>query len=308
MSRILVIVALIALFDLLVFSTPAGAQSPTHPSRQVAETANVKNVASLTTTDLLNTQDFAPAVKEAPATRSRVVNVSTKNAVNNQPAEREGLKGKKGMSPTSEGQAGTVAAVADVMRPAVLPAPPSAEVETAPRINAAPQRISTGNGTVDELVTQSAQRNGVDPRLIFAVMQQESGFNPRATSYKGARGLMQLMPATAARFGVTDIYDPAQNIEGGARYLRFLLDTFRGDVELALAGYNAGEYAVIRSGNRIPPYRETQDYVRRISAHYERLQNGAPMRRIASVSTAPAASGRKAEGGILAVGATMTEY
>src|SRR5262249_6808877 len=98
---------------------------------------------------------------------------------------------------------------------------------------------TTGNPKYDELVKQSASRNGVDPNLMLAVMRQESGFNSRALSYKGATGLMQLMPGTAARFGVTNIYDPAQNIEGGARYLRFLLDTFDGDVKLALAGYNA---------------------------------------------------------------------
>lgn len=300
MSRILVIVALIVLGNLLVFSTPAGAQSPTFPVEQVAEKATVKNVVSLTTTDLLNTQDFAPSVKEVPATRSRVINPAAKNAAQTKPTEVEGLKGKKGMLATTEGQ--TVAVIADeVMRPTALPAP--ADVDTTPRVTAAPLR--TGNGNVDALVTQAAQRHGVDPRLIFAVMQQESGFNPRATSYKGARGLMQLMPATAIRFGVSDIYDPTQNIEGGVRYMRFLLDTFKGDVELALAGYNAGENAVIRYGNRIPPYRETQDYVRKISAHYERLLNGAPLRRVATAVPAPT---RKPTGGVLTVGATMTEY
>jgi soluble lytic murein transglycosylase-like protein len=85
---------------------------------------------------------------------------------------------------------------------------------------------------------------------------------------------MQLMPGTAARFGVRNIFDPEQNIEGGARYMRYLLDHFKGDVALALAGYNAGEGAVLKYGRRIPPYRETQDYVRRISQRYARLTNG----------------------------------
>jgi hypothetical protein len=128
--------------------------------------------------------------------------------------------------------------------------------------------ISTGNPKYDQLIAESAARNGVDPNLIVAVMRQESGFNSRARSYKGATGLMQLMPGTAARFGVTNIYDPQQNIEGGARYLRFLLDMFEGDVSLTLAGYNAGENAVINHGYRIPRYRETQNYVRSISARY----------------------------------------
>jgi soluble lytic murein transglycosylase-like protein len=128
---------------------------------------------------------------------------------------------------------------------------------------------TTGNPKYDEFIAQSAARNGVDPNLIIAVMRQESGFNLRARSYKGATGLMQLMPATAQRFGVTNIWDAGQNIEGGARYLRFLLDSFNGDVKLALAGYNAGEHAVVNSGFRVPRYRETQNYVRSISARYE---------------------------------------
>jgi soluble lytic murein transglycosylase-like protein len=118
------------------------------------------------------------------------------------------------------------------------------------------------------MIMESAARNGIDPALIVAIMRQESGFKPNALSHKGARGLMQLIPATARRFGVANIWDPAQNIEGGARYLRFLLDTFNGDVKLALAGYNAGENAVIGAGYRIPRYRETQAYVRNISARY----------------------------------------
>ncbi len=129
---------------------------------------------------------------------------------------------------------------------------------------------TTGNPTYDSLVRQSAARHGVDPNLVFAVMRQESGFQPRAVSYKGASGLMQLMPATAQRLGVTNIFDPAQNIDAGTKYLRFLLDMFKGDVHLALAGYNAGENAVIRSGYQIPKYRETQNYVKSISAKYTR--------------------------------------
>jgi soluble lytic murein transglycosylase-like protein len=102
-------------------------------------------------------------------------------------------------------------------------------------------------------------------------MSQESAFDARAVSPKGARGLMQLMPATAARFGVKDIFDPAQNIEAGARYLRFLLDLFDGDISLALAGYNAGEGAVKKYGYTVPPYRETVNYVRKIRRRYSSL-------------------------------------
>jgi soluble lytic murein transglycosylase-like protein len=109
--------------------------------------------------------------------------------------------------------------------------------------------------------------------LLYSVMHQESSFKSHAVSPKGARGLMQLMPGTAARYGVTNIFDARQNIEGGARYLHFLLDRFNGDVNLALAGYNAGEGAVDKYGWQIPPYAETQEYVRRISRRYALLRD-----------------------------------
>ena len=127
---------------------------------------------------------------------------------------------------------------------------------------------STGNQLIDSYIVDSSGRYKIDPLLIYAQMNQESSFKVRATSNKGASGLMQLMPATARRMGVTNIYDPRQNIEGGVKYMRLLLDMFDGDVNLALAGYNAGEGAVIKYGYQIPPYNETQDYVRRISQRY----------------------------------------
>ena len=130
--------------------------------------------------------------------------------------------------------------------------------------------FTTGDDAVDAYIVDSSRRYSIDPLLIFAQMRQESSFNRRATSNKGASGLMQLMPATARRMGVSDIYDPQQNIEGGVKYMRLLLDMF-GDVNLALAGYNAGEGAVIKYGYQIPPYNETQDYVRRISARYRAI-------------------------------------
>jgi soluble lytic murein transglycosylase-like protein len=133
--------------------------------------------------------------------------------------------------------------------------------------------FTTGNATVDNYIVDSGKRNGVDPVLLYAIMHQESTFKQRAISPKGARGLMQLMPGTAARFGVTNIFDPRQNIEGGTRYVRYLLDLFDGDVELALAGYNAGEGAVMKYRNRVPPYSETQEYVRRIGRRYALMRD-----------------------------------
>jgi hypothetical protein len=132
---------------------------------------------------------------------------------------------------------------------------------------------TTGSAQVDSYLVDSGERNGVDPLLLYSVMHQESSFKSHAVSPKGARGLMQLMPGTAARFGVTSIFDPRQNIEGGARYLRFLLDRFDGDVNLTLAGYNAGEGAVEKYGRQIPPYAETQEYVRRIWRRYSLIQD-----------------------------------
>jgi len=134
--------------------------------------------------------------------------------------------------------------------------------------------FTTGNSLHDSYILDSSRRYNIDPLLIYSQMHQESSFHIRATSNKGASGLMQLMPATARRFGVTSIYDPKQNIDAGIRYMRWLLDTFNGDVVLALAGYNAGEGAVMKYGWNVPPYRETQEYVRRITSRYSAITDG----------------------------------
>jgi Zn-finger nucleic acid-binding protein len=132
------------------------------------------------------------------------------------------------------------------------------------------QGWSTGRAGLDALIRQNGNKYNVDPYLIFLVMEQESHFNTHAVSPKGARGLMQLMPGTAARFGVRRSHDPAQNISGGTRYLRELLNRFNNRVDLVLASYNAGEGAVAKFGNRVPPYRETRNYVKKISYRYKR--------------------------------------
>lgn len=153
--------------------------------------------------------------------------------------------------------------------------------------------FTTGNASIDNFIVDSGRRNAVDPLLLYAIMHQESTFKPRAMSNKGARGLMQLMPGTAARFGVNSIWDPKQNIEGGSRYMRFLLDTFDGNVELALAGYNAGEGAVMKYGYRIPPYNETQEYVRRISKRYALIRDPLSARNASLVTRDQIAENQK---------------
>lgn len=135
--------------------------------------------------------------------------------------------------------------------------------------------FTTGDAVIDTYIVESSRRYSIDPLLIYAQMHQESAFKLKARSYKGASGLMQLMPATARRFGVTDIYDPKQNIDAGVKYMRWLLNKFNGDVVLALAGYNAGEGAVMKYGYEVPPYRETREYVRRITTRYQSISNGS---------------------------------
>jgi soluble lytic murein transglycosylase-like protein len=124
---------------------------------------------------------------------------------------------------------------------------------------------------IDALVNDNAQSQAVDPALIKAIIANESGFNANATSNVGAQGLMQLMPGTAAGLGVTDAYDPAQNVAGGTKYIKGLLEHFNGDVRLAVAAYNAGPGAVEKYGG-VPPYAETQNYVQNVLASYAKYR------------------------------------
>jgi soluble lytic murein transglycosylase-like protein len=121
-------------------------------------------------------------------------------------------------------------------------------------------------------IQDAARATRLEPALIHAVIAAESGYNPFARSRRGAAGLMQLMPETAKRYGVKNRLDPAQNISGGARYLRDLIRMFNNDVQLAVAAYNAGENAVVRAGTRIPPYQETMTYVPRVMSYYKKYR------------------------------------
>lgn len=243
--------SLIILVFLALLVTDARAQDASFPLSVEGAGSQLQRTPALVVHEVLAT----PAIlKSAPATALKSQGAPTKTA-----ASKSSAAGALLVTPTS--------------RPIVFPTPSGF---------IAGEMGTTGNPKYDALIAQSAARYGVDPNLIVAVMRQESGFNSRAVSYKGATGLMQLMPATARRFGVTNIYDPAQNIEGGTSYLRFLLDKFNGDIKLVLAGYNAGENAVVNSGYRIPRYRETQNYVRSISARYDSSKN-----RVASAARTP---------------------
>jgi soluble lytic murein transglycosylase-like protein len=237
------------------------------------------------------------------------VNAQTTQPGNQRAAESQGLSRTGIAALQSLGRAATTLAlmtaeIAVPVAPLYFPAPPAIG---APAIEAAPIKVAdlvgagvnataaaaapisgrgvrnsvnqrlkgqtTGNARIDEIIVVAATRHGVEPLLLYSVMHQESAFNSQAVSPKGARGLMQLMPATAARFGVKNIFDPEQNIHGAAQYLRFLLDLFDGNVSLALAGYNAGEGAVKKYGYAVPPYPETINYVRKIKRRYTNLSS-----------------------------------
>ena len=130
---------------------------------------------------------------------------------------------------------------------------------------------SAARGEINELIDKYSTQNGLDADFVKAVINQESGFNPNATSKCGAMGLMQLMPGTAQGLGVTNAYDPEQNIEGGTKYLKGLMDRFDNNKSLALAAYNAGPNAVKKYGG-IPPYQETQNYVKNVLGRYEKMK------------------------------------
>jgi soluble lytic murein transglycosylase-like protein len=147
----------------------------------------------------------------------------------------------------------------------------SGDVSRPPAIEVGLPAVMNRAAPYRQWLAEAAELTGVDHRLLQAVAAAESGFNPGARSVKGAQGIMQLIPATAKRYGLADAYDARLNILAGARYLADLMRQFDNDVNIALAAYNAGEQAVIRFGHQIPPYRETRDYVPRVMNYYRAL-------------------------------------
>jgi soluble lytic murein transglycosylase-like protein len=156
--------------------------------------------------------------------------------------------------------------VSSAMAPVADPAQTAATQEAASQVPAI-----VPPAQIERLVSANAGAWGVDPALVKAIIANESGFDANATSKTGAQGLMQLEPGTAAELGVTDAYDPAQNISGGTRYIRGLLDRFHGDLRLAIAAYNAGPGAVVKY-NGVPPYAETQQYVENVLDAYQKYK------------------------------------
>jgi soluble lytic murein transglycosylase-like protein len=148
------------------------------------------------------------------------------------------------------------------------------------------QEAASGREGIDEAVERIAAEHALPPQLIHSVIKVESNYNPYAVSNKGALGMMQLIPETARRFGVTDVFNPEDNIRGGAKYLRYLLDLYGGSYPLALAAYNAGEAAVAKYGG-IPPYAETQNYVILVRKELEAARRNAAARPVAAAPKAP---------------------
>ena len=192
--------------------------------------------------------------------------------------------------------------------PGMLASARTAAAEVASYINTRPAGKSLSNNPnyaalsrghrvssqeIDTVIDQAAAKNNVDANLVRAIIKQESNFNPTAVSHKGAMGLMQLMPGTARQLGVTDPFDPQQNVEAGVRHFKHLLDDFNGNVELSLAAYNAGEGAVTRN-NGIPPYPETREYVKRITQR----AGTAPGTRVVGSSSTPVKMFRNKRGQI----------
>lgn len=264
----------------LCYSVAALAQEKSATPTQPQTALTAAPIVNAGVTEGATTVGSGPAATTASDYKSSLNSLSTlyQNEVqkleqqNNQSKElfKDGLISRVEMEASDKALADARVKVEEVARQiaeANKPAPVMA-VGPAAAFAASNQVWSTGNANIDSLIRFYGKQDGVDPYLIYCLMSQESKFSKIATSPKGAQGLMQLMPGTAARYGVTNPYDVAQSISGGTRYLKDLLKMFNGRIDLALAAYNAGENAVIKYGYTIPPYEETRNYVKLIIKRY----------------------------------------
>ena len=189
---------------------------------------------------------------------------------------------------TQAGALGISTAPAATASPAATTSSPTAFASMLQAASSTPgtSAAQASTSSYDPLIQQAALRNGIDPAILHGLIQQESGFNPSSTSSAGAMGLTQLMPGTASSLGVANPLDPAESIEGGARYLKQMLDNFGGNVSDALAAYNAGPGAVSKYGG-VPPYAETQSYVTKVLGYAEAFRASQPASSVAPTPTAP---------------------
>jgi soluble lytic murein transglycosylase-like protein len=261
-------------------SADAAKTSPAEPKENNGASAGnaiPAAVATSTPAAATSTKDAATSATDYKTSLGSLSNLYQKEVQkleqkNNQSKElfKDGLISRVELEATDKALADARARVEEVAKQieeANKPAPVIV-ASAAPTVAGLNQVWSTGNDRIDGLIRFYGNQHGVDPYLIYCLMSQESKFSKIAVSPKGAQGLMQLMPGTAARYGVTNPYDIAQNISGGTRYLKDLLKMFNGRVDLALAGYNAGEGAVIKYGYTVPPYDETRNYVKLITKRY----------------------------------------
>lgn len=221
-----------------------------------------------------STADYQSSLKSLSTLYQNEVQRLEKRNTQSQALYKDGLISRLEMEAGEKALADARAKVEEVARQIAAANKPAAQtVVVADSGNGTiNQAWTTGNSRIDSLIRFYGNQHGVDPYLIYCLMSQESKFTSSAISPKGAQGLMQLMPGTAARYGVANPYDVAQNISGGTRYLKDLLKMFNGRIDLALAGYNAGENAVIKYGYNIPPYEETRNYVKLIIKRYGKRQ------------------------------------
>ncbi len=256
-------------------ATSKAPANPSIPSAKASTPVSKSNDATAAGTGNRST-DYKKTLNDLEALYEREVQKLDQQNTQAKGLYRDGLISRVEMEKSDQVLADARAKV-EAARNQIAAANKPAPILLDASMNAAPSDVAwtTGNNTVDNLVRFYGNKYGVDPYLIFCLMSQESKFSKIATSPKGAQGLMQLMPGTAARYGVANPYDVAQSIMGGTRNLKDLLQMFNGRIDLALAGYNAGENAVIKHGYTVPPYQETRNYVRLITARYGKKQTSS---------------------------------